>query len=103
MNLLRTTPGILVVAALLVLAGCTKPDTSKENVYDLKAKVIASDPANKKVTLDSEEIPGHMKAMKMPFDVSDAKLLDGIKAGDQVHGKLSVKNGTSVITELMKH
>ena len=46
-----------------------------------------------------EAIPGHMKAMDMSFDVEDAKVLEGLKVGDQVVGKLTKEN---VILELRK-
>ena len=85
------------------VAGCTSSSADKEKVYDIKGKVVALDTEKKKVTLDHEEIPGHMKAMTMPFGVNNAKVLEGIKVGDEVHGKLSVKGAESVITELMKH
>ena len=38
----------------------------------------------------------------MSFAVEDGKLLDGLKAGDPVEGKLKVTPGTIVITELQK-
>jgi Cu/Ag efflux protein CusF len=44
-----------------------------------------------------------MGAMTMPFDVENAKLLDGLKAGDQVHGKLKVQGSNYTLVELMKH
>jgi Cu/Ag efflux protein CusF len=41
--------------------------------------------------------------MEMKFSVEDAKMLEGIKAGDQVHGRLKVDSGNYIITELKKH
>jgi len=96
--------GVAVLIIALTLIGCSKTgDGAKERIYDVKGKVVAVDPEMKEVTLDHEEIPGHMKAMKMPFSVENAKLLEGIKAGDQVHGKLKSKDGKNTIIELMKH
>jgi Cu/Ag efflux protein CusF len=40
-----------------------------------------------------------MKAMEMPFKVADGKVLEGLKVGDNVTGKLSKEN---VILELRK-
>jgi len=86
------------------LTGCTKSgNDAKEKTYDVKGKVVAVDVEKKEVTLDHEEIPGLMKAMKMPFAVESAKVLEGIKTGDQVHGRLKVKDGKNTIIELMKH
>lgn len=95
---------LLLVA--LVLAGCQngKDGTrDKDKQYDVKAKVVAVDIDKKTVTLDHEDIPGLMKAMEMKFSVEDAKVLEGIKPGDEVHGKLKVKSGNNyTITELRK-
>ncbi len=104
MKLLRWTvlPALL---AALILPGCQdKPDATKEQakVYDVKAKVVAVDLDKKTVTLDHEDIPGLMKAMEMKFPVEVAKILEGIKPGDAVEGKLQVKSGTNTITELRK-
>lgn len=96
---------VLLISAPLFVAGCQKKsDSTKETdkLYDVKAKVVAVDPEKKTVTLDHEDIPGLMKAMKMKFPVQDAKVLEGIKPGDQVHGKLKVKSGDHLITELHK-
>lgn len=87
----------------LVVPGCSKDNADKDRIYDIKGKVVAVDTAKRKVTLDHEDIPGFMKAMEMPFDVQDAKILEGLKAGDQVHGKLKVKGSDYKITELTKH
>jgi Cu/Ag efflux protein CusF len=96
-------PMIVVLSLLPVAAvGCTKRNEDKDKVYDIKGKVVAVDASKNKVTLDHEDIPGLMKAMQMPFSVENAKALEGIKAGDQVHGKLKVKGSDYIIMELMK-
>ena len=98
-----TIIGLAILAASIAITGCDKAGKdAKEKVYDVKGKVVSVDTEKKKVTLDHEEIPGHMKAMTMPFDVENAKMLDGLKAGDEVHGKLRVKDGASVLTEVTK-
>jgi Cu/Ag efflux protein CusF len=99
-RLLIVTLGLVALAS----AGCRRGDRDKDKVYDIKGKVVAVDTDKNKVTLDHEDIPGLMPAMKMAFPAENAKLLEGIKAGDQVHGKLTVKaGGERIITELMKH
>ena len=90
----------LTLAVLsMIIAGCTTPP-EKEKVYDIKGKVVSVDASKKSVRLDHEDIPGRMKAMEMDFTVADAKLLEGLKVGDQVQGK--VKDGVWLITELSK-
>jgi protein SCO1/2 len=84
--------------------GCSKSDQpAKDKMYDVKGKVVTVNVEKGKVTLDHEAIPGLMGAMTMPFDVENAKLLDGLKAGDQVHGKLKVQGSNYTLVELMKH
>ena len=95
----------LVTLALLslIVAGCNQGGTPKDKTYDIKGKVVAVDTQKKKVTLDHEDIPGLMKAMQMAFSVENEKTLEGIKAGDQIHGKLKVQGSDYVIVEMMKH
>jgi Cu/Ag efflux protein CusF len=96
--------GVAMLMVVLTLTGCSRTGAdAQEKIYDVKGKVVAVDLEKKEVTLDHEEIPGHMTAMKMPFPVENANLLEGIKAGDQVHGKLKNKDGKNTIIELMKH
>jgi protein SCO1/2 len=97
-------PWLSVLVAVLLLAGCQSGTGSgKDRVYDIKGKVVELDAGGKSVRLDHEDIPGLMKAMEMKFDVEDGKVLEGLRAGDQVHGKLKVKPGNQyVITELKK-
>jgi protein SCO1/2 len=97
-----------VLAAAVVVIGCQGQGTGsagKESgkVYDIKGKVVSVDAGKKTVTIDHEDIPGLMKAMKMDFKVEDEKVLSGIKAGDAVHGKLRVDAGNYVVTGLEKH
>jgi Cu/Ag efflux protein CusF len=100
----------LSLAALimaLTVTGCGGGATGKGdaggNVYDIKGKVTAIDPNKEKpVTIDHEDIPGHMPAMEMPFKVADAKLLEGIQVGDQVQGKLEKRDTGDVIIKLEK-
>jgi Cu/Ag efflux protein CusF len=54
------------------------------------------------VTLDHEDIRGLMKAMQMEFAVEDSKLLEGIKAGELVQGRLKKTESGYVLTRLEK-
>ncbi len=94
-----------VLLVMSVLSGCQKTaEAPKDNdkMYDVKAKVVSVDVEKKTITLDHEDIPGLMKAMTMTFPVEDAKALKSIKPGDQVQGRLRVRSGENVITELHK-
>jgi protein SCO1/2 len=97
-------PALAMSMLALTFASCSKTgDDGNEKTFDVHGKVISVDLGKKEVTVDHDDIPGLMKAMRMPFKVENARILEGIKAGDQIHGKLKVKDGQQTITELMKH
>jgi protein SCO1/2 len=95
---------LFVLMTPVVLAGCggseSKAPTGKQ--YPIKGKVIAVNPDKQSVKLDHEDIPGLMQAMEMEFAVENPKLLQGLKAGEQVQGRLKVDSGKYIITELEK-
>jgi len=83
------------------IVGCGNSGAPPEDRhFAIKGKVVAVDRDKKQVTLDHEDIPGLMKAMKMPFAVESEQLLDSIHAGDAVQGRLKVAGGKYTITEL---
>jgi protein SCO1/2 len=103
MNPTRLLP-LLILAVPLALAGCSggpAPAPSGAD-YEIKGKVTALNPDKPAVTLDHEDIPGVMKAMTMEFRVEDAKLLDGLKVGDRVEGRLKKTDSGYLITKLEK-
>lgn len=94
---------ILLSAFLLLgatLFGCGSGAPPEERHFAVKGKVAAVDRDKKQVTLDHEDIPGLMKAMKMPFAVESEQLLDNLHVGDDVQGRLKVVGGNYTITEL---
>ena len=98
---------LVVLALPLVLVGCKgggegASRTGGEKLYDVRGQVAAVDPAKPAVTLDQEDIPGLMKAMQMEFAVEDPRLLEGVKVGDQVRGRLKKGASGYVLTQLEK-
>jgi Cu/Ag efflux protein CusF len=105
MNTHKTVDVVLLVLALAVVGCQGGADGSKASAarrYDVRGKVVAVDPAKPAVTLDHEDIPGLMKAMRMEFAVTDANLLKGLKVGDQVQGQLKAGEAGFVLTHLEK-
>src|SRR5947207_1477469 len=96
----------LLFAALvgLFLAGCTADKKGKQDTTsEVKGKVMALEPKKPAVSQDHADNPDWMmKAMEMEFPVENAKLLDGIKPGDQVRGKIKKTESGYLITELQK-
>jgi len=98
----HTIPSLfLAIFSSIVVAGCSGENVGARH-YEITGKVVRVDAKKPAVTLDHEDIPGLMKAMEMEFNVRDAKILDGIKPGDQVKGELVKDNSGYVITKLEK-
>ena len=100
---MRTGVGLLAaLVGATLLAGCQNaPEPTAVKVYEVKGKVVAVDKAKGTVTLDHEDIPGLMRAMKMEFK-ADAAVLDVAGPGDAVQGKLAVRASDYTLTELHK-
>lgn len=62
-------------------------------VFDVKGKVTEINMEMGWVGVHHEDIPGLMPAMIMQFNVSDKKMLEGLKIGDPVTFKLEDNNG----------
>ncbi|HEX4131418.1 MAG TPA: copper-binding protein [Pirellulales bacterium] len=100
----RSRPSGVALLALVALLGCTKgTEPAGVKLYDVTGKVISLDQEHATVTLDHQDIPGLMSAMEMKFSVQSPTLLDGLKPGDEVHGKLQVVDGKNIITQLHQH
>jgi Cu/Ag efflux protein CusF len=98
-------PALPAALLALTLTGCGGGvgDTREaDKDYELKGKVVAVATDHHSVTLDHEDIPGLMKAMKMEFRVADPKLLNGLSPGDRVRGRLKAGSGNYVVTRLEK-
>ena len=91
-------PLLLVV---VVLIGC-RTGSEPAKTYDVKGSVVSLDPKKPSVKLDHQDIPGLMKGMVMEFDVASPKVLEGLKPGDKVQGKIKVDAGTQIVTHLEK-
>jgi Cu/Ag efflux protein CusF len=65
--------------------------------HDIRGRIEAIGADRRTVTLDHEEIPGVMAAMKMEYQVQDPAVLEGLKAGDRVQGQIEVRPGDQYV------
>jgi Cu/Ag efflux protein CusF len=92
-----STPGA-GAATLSPAAGATEVKT-----YEIHGRIEAIAADRRTVTLDHKEIPGLMPAMKMDYGVDSPAVLQGLSAGDAVHGRFEVRGGDQyVVTTLSK-
>jgi protein SCO1/2 len=95
-RLFRASLLSLAAAAAFISAACSGgaagPAADAENLprYELKGTVASVDRSKKTATIDHEEIPGYMPAMRMPFPIQDAEVLAALEPGDAVYGTMVV-------------
>jgi protein SCO1/2 len=79
---------LLFPLLLLSLAACSKAPAAKR--YELQGRVVAVDPGNRQLTIAHQDVPGLMKAMTMPFTVSETHswVFKSIAPGDSIHATL---------------
>ena len=86
--------------AVCVSVGCDGRSPPVARQYSLHGEVV--EVSGGQLKIDHEAIPGYMGAMQMTFPVSRPELLQGLQAGDHVHGQLTVTGGQPIVTELSK-
>lgn len=84
---------LMLLAVAFVMAGCKKPEkpATTTKTFDVRGKVMETNPSRGEVTLDHEAIPGFMEAMIMPYKVKDPAVLSELHPGDRVTAKLFVE------------
>lgn len=97
---------ILLFLAFLSALSCSQKteeaapaDTKTYNSTGV-VKIVDTDAG--KITIDHEEIPGYMGAMEMNEKVSDAKMVENLKAGDKIEFELQRTNANLLITQIKK-
>jgi protein SCO1/2 len=68
--------------------------------YAASGMVLQVDPAHKTLLVSCDTIPGFMEAMSMPFDVHDARELNGISPGMIVAFTLVVESTSSYVEHI---
>ena len=71
--------------------------------YSATGMILSVDPAHHSFVASCQPIPGFMEAMSMPFEVRDAKDLNGLVPGNMVDFTLVVDGSTSYAQNVKVH
>jgi len=89
----------VLIFALFTLTAAAQ---TNQETHAAQGVVIEVTPAEKKVTIKHETIPGYMQAMTMPFDVKDTNELSGLTPGDVVSFRIVVQGDEGWIDQIQK-
>jgi protein SCO1/2 len=92
----------IVFSLFVGLLGVACGKAPDERRFPLQGQIQSIDAARKTVIVKHEEIKGFMPAMTMPYEVQEAKALDGLAPGDLVNAKLVVISNGAYLTEIKK-
>jgi protein SCO1/2 len=93
-------PGTALMLVLLLLAAIP---ASAAETHAMSGLVLKVDAAHKSMTVSCKSVPGYMDAMTMPFEVRDAKMLDGINPGANIDFTLVVNGDSSYAENIRAH
>jgi protein SCO1/2 len=79
---------------------CSRPPEQRS--YALQGQIQSIDAARRLVVVKHEEIKGFMPAMTMPYEVQDAKALEGLAPGDLIDSTLVVFSNGAHLTRVKK-
>src|SRR5437773_12273856 len=97
---------VLSVALIAFAMACSKqtqtnaPAASAEKTYPMTATIVSRDPAKNTVNLDNKEVPGKMMAMKMDYELRDAKVSGLPPDGTPVVVTMHDVNGAYYVTDV---
>ena len=92
---------LFCVLNLVVLALTTTAQTNQE-IHSAIGVVIEVAPAEKRVTIKHDAVPGYMQAMTMPFDVKDTNELTGLAPGDAVSFRIVIQDDYGWVDQIRK-
>ena len=91
---------VLSLCLPLVAAACGR--APEQRSFTLQGQVQSLEAPRKLVVVKHEEIKGFMPAMTMPYEVEDAKSLDGLAPGDLINATLVVFANGAHLTGIRK-
>ena len=77
-----------IIVAFLCLPCVAWAEETRD--FTVRGVVREAQPGKSQLVVKHEEIPGYMDAMTMPFQVRDPKILESVKAGDDITFQLHV-------------
>lgn len=92
----------MIFSLCMALAGAACTAKSNERRFTLQGQVLTVDPAKRVAEIKHEEIKGFMPAMTMPYEVREAKLLDGLAPGDLINATLVVESNGAYLSAIAK-
>ncbi len=72
-------------------SGRVSGQTTQVKEFTLVGEVKKVEKETREIIIQHEKIAGFMEAMTMPFRIDDRSILDDVRPGDQVEGKLRVE------------
>lgn len=78
----------IVVAMVLLFAGCASKPAESVQRYHLHGKVVSVNADQGFADIAADAIPGYMEAMTMPYPIPDAKVLSKLAIGDEITADL---------------
>lgn len=82
---------VTILAAAMMLGAFTLGVAQDKKSYTFTGKVEKVNSGDGTLTIDGDNVPGYMSAMKMDYKVDDPKVLKQVKPGDKI--KATVYDG----------
>lgn len=93
-------PCVWSLCLSFALAACGK--APERRTFTLQGQVQSLDAPKKSLVVKHEEIKGFMPAMTMPYEVEEARALDGLAPGDLINAQLIVFSNGAHLSNITK-
>ena len=86
-----------------LLASCVQsPHSDPRATRTFQTRGVIKELRTTTVVIAHDKIPGYMDAMTMPFNIKEARSIEGLKVGDKVSFKLVVTSDESWIEDIVR-
>ncbi len=82
-----------LILMISMAAGCKKQVAAPSAIsktFQIRGRIVTTDAAAGKITLDHDAVPGFMDAMIMPYKLADPSILSELHAGDRITADVMV-------------